>query len=220
MSKSQLEQELKFRIADVRQFQRLLEVLGPVEEVLCQENHYFTASGTESSSGWTLRLRSWGAQGGQNLSFEFTLKRGRRFRSGYLEADELTSPLSSEEARGWLEGVLPASSDWVLAPLVALREELGVEALRRLGSTRNLRHRCWARSWGAPELDRTEFPDGSVDYELEIETSAPELARQDLEQLGVLRDLELQHQTKYRRFLQRLEITRQIRGEDSSSSSR
>lgn len=190
------EQELKFRIVDLQDFTRALDFFGPATQVVRQVNHYFCAENESPSSGWTLRLRQ------KDSEFELTLKTNRRFVDGFFEADEVNAAIEPQLARRLLESPHWEESTWGLAPLERLRSQFGVQRLRLLGSSENLRHRCSRRPWGVPELDVTSFPDGSVDYELEVETALPQEVLSDLKPLEAI--LQVQDKTKYRRFLERL----------------
>jgi uncharacterized protein YjbK len=191
----QFEQELKFRIADLNDFSKVLEYLGPVEQTVRQVNHYFCAEGESPGAGWSLRLRQ------KDNDYELTLKSNRRFVDGYFEADEVNAAIEPELAQFFLETPDWQDAHWQLAPLAQLRARFGVQRLRLLGSSQNVRHRCSKRSWGVPELDVTGFPDGSIDYELEVETAVPESVVLDLRPIQGL--LQVQDKTKYRRFLER-----------------
>lgn len=191
-----LEQELKFSLPDRAAFEKALAFLGPAEAVLEQVNHYFSAPGGEVSANWSLRIRQ------EADCFELTLKSGRKQVEGYFEAREINHELTSEQAREML-----ASASWApewftrWEPLRLLKEEFGVDQPLYIGSLRNLRHKCRKMDWGQPELDQTSFPDGSIDYELEVETDRPDAVRSALEPLAEL--LTVETKTKFRRFLER-----------------
>ncbi len=190
------EQELKFRIQDLQGFNEALQVLGPALQTVHQVNHYFAADGPAPSFGWSLRLRQ------KDSDFELTLKMNRRFVEGFFEADEVNVAIEPGLAQRLLGSPEWDESIWQLAPLTRLRSEFGVARLKLLGSSKNVRHRCPSRSWGTPELDITSFPDGSTDYELEVETTVPQEVLADLKSIEAL--LQVQDKTKYRRFLERL----------------
>lgn len=192
---SQFEQELKFRIAGLDDFNRVLEFLGPVVQTVRQVNHYFCADDQPPGSGWSLRLRR------KDHDYELTLKSNRRFVDGYFEADEVNAAIPPELAQYFLETPDWQDAHWQLAPLAQLRAQFGVQRLRLLGSSQNVRHRCSERPWGTPELDVTGFPDGSTDYELEVETTVPQAVLLDLKPIQDI--LQVQDKTKYRRFLER-----------------
>lgn len=194
MSES-LEQELKFRLDGPGAFRQALECLGPVEAVVQQVNHYFGAPGGQVSPNWSLRIRQ------EDERWELTLKSGRRQHQGYFEAVETTCPLTSDQAELMLTLVQWPEEFRALEPVRALTEHFGITQPAYVGALENQRHKCRPRGWGQPELDITSFPDGSVDYELEIETSDPEAARADLTKFHLT--LAPQRTTKFRRFLER-----------------
>ncbi len=183
-----LEQELKFKIAGPAEFERVLLALGPPQAVLEQRNHYFASP----SKDWALRVRD------EDGEFELTLKLGRRQSQGYFEALEINCDLNQAQVAELLEAGAWSEELWELPPLQRLRTEFGVGQLALLGSLHNRRHRCDQGGW-VGELDITTFPDGHVDYELEVETSQVELVQQALQPLAEL--LSEQTQTKFRRFL-------------------
>lgn len=95
-------------------------------------------------------------------------------------------------------GLLP---ELPLEPLERLRHDFpGVERMVPLGQVQNLRIRYPLPTGDTAELDRTEFPGGGLDYELEVETEQPEEVERYLQSLGV--PLEPQSKTKFRRFLE------------------
>lgn len=188
----EVEQELKCAFADRAAWQRALEVLGPAQQVLEQTNHYF--SDPLASSGWSLRLRE------ENGAFRLTYKSGRTARDGYFQALEVEDDIDEASAARFLAGLTSDDPMWALAPLSRLRAERGVRQLQYLGFNRNQRHACPQEGWVA-ELDISEFPDGSIDYELEVECANPLSVREQLQlKLGALT---VQTKTKYRRFLER-----------------
>lgn len=188
----ELEQELKFVLPDRKAWQRALDVLGPAEQVFEQTNYYF--SDGHGSSGWSLRVR---LENGYHI---LTYKSGRSRQEGYFQALEVEHPLEPDQASRLLGGSDWQPALWSLPPLQRLRADRGVERLYCLGFSRNQRHSCPQGDWVA-ELDISEFPDGSVDYELEVECSDPAAVRERLQEL--LGELTVQTATKYRRFLER-----------------
>lgn len=190
-----LEQELKFRLDGSNGFRRAVEFLGPVLATVEQVNHYFGAPGGAVSPDWSLRIRH------EDQGYELTLKSGRRQQDGYFEASELTCPLSDDEAELLLTLVQWPEDLRQLEPIRKLRAEFGIVQPAYLGSLQNQRHKCQVQPWGQPELDITSFPDGSIDYELEIETGEPQTATAYLQPLAPV--LTPQKTTKFRRFLER-----------------
>jgi uncharacterized protein YjbK len=190
-----LEQELKFRLEGSSGFRRAVEFLGPVLATVEQVNHYFGAPGGQVSPLWSLRVRQ------EDQGYELTLKSGRQQRDGYFEASELTCPLSDEQAELLLTLVQWPEELQQLEPVQKLREQFGVAQPAYLGCLQNQRHKCQIHAWGQPELDITSFPDGSVEYELEIETAQPQEAAAYLQPLAAV--MTPQKTTKFRRFLER-----------------
>jgi uncharacterized protein YjbK len=189
-----VEQELKFALANRGVFDQLLSALGPPQQSLQQANHYFSTQAEWPDPLWTLRLRQ------ENDQFEVTLKSGRRQLGNFFEAREINHPVSPTEAQQFLSLQWPEPF-WQWPPLQVLRGEFGVQAVVLVGSLRNHRHCCPQPSGWMAELDETFFPDGSIDYELEVETNQPQRVLAELEPYREL--LGSQDKTKYRRFLER-----------------
>lgn len=192
---SQLEQEIKYWMAGPDEFATVLNFLGPAQGVLLQRNHYFSDRQGQPSPDWVLRLRD---QDGQH---ELTLKLGRSQRAGYFESLEVSCEVEPELAGLILQGEWPESLR-NSAPMQRLRQEFGLDRPTLLGSLVNRRHPCPQSAGWVAELDITQFPNGQVDYELEIETDQLELVQAQLQPLAGL--LNPQTKTKYRRFLERI----------------
>ena len=188
----ELEQELKFEFTDRVAWDRALEALGPPSSRLEQVNHYF--SDAAGSSGWSLRLRR------ENGNYRLTYKSGRSAQDGYFQALEVEECVDSPSAEKFFAGLASDDPLWSLPPLARLRADRGVSQLIYLGCNRNQRFPCPQEGWVA-ELDISEFPDGSIDYELEVECSDPASVREQLQRM--LGALTVQTKTKYRRFLER-----------------
>lgn len=193
-----LEQELKYRIAGQVEFEKVLQFLGPVTEVLEQCNYYFSDRPDRPSPDWSLRVRQ------ANQLYELTFKLGKKQTGGYFQSTEVECPIDAEQVEELLSQPVWSESLWELPPLERLRREFGVGRLVLLGSLRNQRHCCPQKAGWVAEMDITQFPQGRVDYELEIETAevaAVEAALQPI--AGFLRP---QTKTKFRRFLEALQL--------------
>lgn len=192
-----MERELKFRLRGEEDWRAVQRLLGEPAARLEQENVYLdTAEGSVESRREMVRLRR---EGGARV---LTYKQGVRVEDGYFEAREFEAPVTAEQWRLLLEGSEEALEG--LAPLRELRAAVGRGALRSTGRVRNLRL-CYPLSQGEKlELDRTEFPGGRVDFEIEVETSDPERVRLELHGLAARAGfpLEVQTRTKYERFLE------------------
>lgn len=144
-----------------------------------QVNHFFDTPGRSlRRAGLTLRLRE------ENGSFRLTLKGPEFVREGALTVrPEEELPLGAGEARALLSGgrspldVLVRKAETPFALGYRARELAGNAKLEHCGSFENQRQRVGPLSppriaSGAPlvfELDRTSFPGGRVERELEVE---------------------------------------------------
>jgi len=154
------ERELKLAIPDAADFELLLRRLGEPAEVREQVNHYYdTREGDLLRRRMCLRLRE---EGGR---FILSLKRGRAWKEGYLDADESEAVLPGKVA----DPVKFNPYAWDVAPAVWVKKELGSRRLEWLGSIANTRRVYMLREGISVELDQTRFPGGRVEYELEAE---------------------------------------------------
>ncbi|MEW6279767.1 MAG: CYTH domain-containing protein [Candidatus Eremiobacterota bacterium] len=186
-----LERELKFAL-DRAGYERMAECLGTPFEEVEQVNVYLdTASSQIEAMRAALRLRR---EGGQLL---LTYKRGRAQTGAYFEIAEFEVPITPDQ---WL-GLETGSSLPDLEPLQELHRDVpSLDPLVCLGRVENLRRRYPLPTGDVAELDRTVFPNGRVDYELEVETADPEAVERWLREHAGF-PLVAQQTTKYRRFL-------------------
>jgi uncharacterized protein YjbK len=204
--------ELKRRLVGPAAAERLLAVLGPIASDVEQVNHVFdTPDRRLRGARHSLRLRE---EAGR---FILTAKGPDRGVSDSVSArTEAEAELEPEVARRLLAG----QGD----PLAELRQRAtdpafdalweGIErardgqALSELGHFHNRRRSVKVTLSPALQLclevDRTRFPDGRVDDEVEIELSQPELAGEVeawLEQRAAAAGVETQASTaKFARF--------------------
>lgn len=190
-----MERELKFQLRDEAAWRALQVVLGAPAGRLEQVNAYLdTPDRRVAARREMVRLRR------ENGDRVLTYKQGVRVEDGYFEAREFEAPVSEDE---W-DRVLAGDELQHLEPLTVLRASIGPGPLQVTGEVRNLRTRFPLPNGDVLELDRTEFPGGRVDHEVEVETADPDEVRDLLEDLaeraGVR--LEVQTRTKYERFLE------------------
>lgn len=201
-SRDHTEVELKLRLNEEADYERLRACLGPPVETVEQVNHYFEAAGDGlRAAGAMLRVRE--GDGPPTV----TLKVRARLAEGVLEAREVEASLDAgtwEEIRLGARGM--ESLD--VAPVRVAVDLLGSPArLEVQGTMRNRRERH-TMGGRVLELDRTELPDGTRDFEVEVETDDPADTRQAVEAL--LRSCGAgwteQTQSKYQRFLEHLPV--------------
>lgn len=187
-----IERELKYQLDEAR-YDRLKVALGQSARVKQQVNLYLDTPGRElCSAHGALRLRREGER------LYLTYKRGLAQTGSFFEIREIETEVSQEQWNQLAGGKLP---DGPLEPIDRLKHDFPhVQSLVSLGQVENLRL-CYPLPTGeVAELDRTVFPGGGVDYELEVETESPEVVERHLETLGV--PLTPQSKTKFRRFLE------------------
>ena len=196
-----LEQELKYQIAGPAEFEKVLQHLGPSVEVLEQCNHYFSDRPDRPSPDWSLRVRQ------ENELYELTFKLGKKQSEGYFQSTEVECPIDEQQVEELLQQPVWSETLWELPPLERLRQEFGVNRLVLLGSLRNRRHVCPQSAGWVAELDVTEYPQGRTDYELEVETAEVAAVQEALLPISSL--LTPQSKTKFRRFLEALQLHHQ-----------
>ena len=197
-----MEKELKLALVRPEELERLLEALPTPRAILAQANHYLVCvEGRTAREKVMVRLRI--EERGADRRACLTLKRRVGATRGVFVSWELEEPLPVEDALAVMEGERqlmeldhPATR-W-------LADELQVSALRHQGSLLNLRHVIDLDGY-VLEVDRSAFPDGSCDVEIEIETEDPEGARRAVSALAQRAAIELVEQSlgKYTRYLRR-----------------
>ena len=201
------EVELKMAFAP-EGLQRLLAALPAVDSVREQHNHYLTDSaGTLSAAGVMVRVReSWKIEGDRHerVQIVLTTKVRTAAEGGVFVAIEHEQPLAPEIWDDFLAsgGALPTGDgealDW-------LRAHHPVADLVLIGKMHNRRHRVHVDGFEL-EIDRTTFPGGVIETEIEVETTditgARALVADVARRAGI--DLVEQTQGKYRRFLRYL----------------
>jgi len=193
------ESEIKYSLRGVEDHRKLVGPGGLQESrgLERQENYYLdTLDLRLSRERAMLRIRNL-AQGGSLL----TLKRGSEIEAGYFRSSELESPLPPGSLAGILESP-PTLYQMDLAPVGELRSRFGELPLRVIGTLVNER-RLFQSGGFLVEVDRISFPDGSEEYEVEVETETPAVARKWLEsefrRLGV--NAAPSRETKFARLL-------------------
>lgn len=189
------EKELKYAL-DEQGYEALKTLLGEPQERVLQVNVYLDLADNRMDRLYgTLRLRQ------EEDARMVTYKRGRTQRGAYFELSEWEAPLTEEQFSSLRNGVVQPHWWNELEPLRRFREDVpDADRLRAQGQVENLRIRYPLPTGDLAELDRTVFPDGRVDYELEVETEDPKAVDRHLHGLGV--PLDPQTRTKYRRFLE------------------
>ena len=194
-----IEKELKYILPGDWARRSLIAHFGGEAKIAVQENYYFYPQNREIGNiNEMLRLRR---EGGSVIA---TYKRGRSARDGAFVADEFEETLSSAEFAEVISGRRNLSA-FDIAPVREAKRDFGSVNFALLGRVENERTKVRMPSGDVLELDRTSFPDGSADYELEVETDDAEVMRGYL--LDVFRRLDIdavaQTKTKFERFMER-----------------
>lgn len=197
---AQNETEFKYQLKEA-DYRRLLSHVSAPLKVLVFTNRYFLADEPIARQDWVLRLRR-----GDGLSNELTLKIGKEMSPGVFRSLEYSACVEDDDPLAWE----------VTEPMEVLRREISTAPLLVHGEVINERRVVPAplEPLGVWEVDKTEFPDGTVCYELEAEwpdgriPTPEELGnyRQSLEAWLVSCDIRVEPSrvTKYRRFLDSL----------------
>ncbi|MGQ9590013.1 MAG: NYN domain-containing protein [Planctomycetota bacterium] len=204
-STPEVEREVKFAIPSREDFLRLRDSpeWGAPGRTVRQFNYYFdTGDRLLGQNRILLRIREDAGPSGRRCTV--TWKCGRETAPGVFESEEIEEeiPAAALDAARRDPGKL-----WEISPRVAaaLSERIGRRPLGLAGSLENERTRREVGGW-ILELDRTSFPDGSENYELEIETDRPleakAWAEREVEGKGIR--LAPERRTKYERLLARV----------------
>ena len=199
-----LEVELKLALEAPERLDALLEALPAPRTVVEQRNVYLVpAAGPPEGEPVMVRVREvWQVREAARSreALLLTAKRRRSVDNGVFVAEEHEQPLDAErweafEAGAELAGATGPVFDWLAAN--GLRGPWRIE-----GEMRNERREIPVEGYRL-EVDRTTFPDGTVDAEVEVETADPEGARVLLARLAAGAGVALRPQTltKYARFL-------------------
>ena len=190
------ETELKFLLRE-EAFHLLLERLGKPRKCLKFVNQYYSVIPSLERRDWVLRCRKFESKR------VLTLKVGREVQPGVFDSTEYSDNVDSGNP-----------SDWENASVMkTFREQISTQPIQLQGAVNNERivfdtPLGFGQFW---ELDRTEYPKGSIVHELEVEV--PFVSTEELElrsrqiadylsEAGV--KAEPSRRTKYARFLQSL----------------
>ncbi|MCB9728108.1 MAG: CYTH domain-containing protein [Deltaproteobacteria bacterium] len=194
------ERELKLSLPDPDELPRLLAALPAATAVLTQDNLYFVEPGAPPERARIMvRLRQ-ERRDGADGRWLLTVKSGSQAVDGYFVAEEREAEL--DEATAARIAADPSALLGVgVEPARWLTEEAGVGALVPLGGMRNRRHLVPCAGF-LLEVDRTEFPGGVVEAEVEVETERADEARALLLEVAERAGVRLVAQTlgKFTRF--------------------
>ena len=162
------EVELKFSLADREEFERARKILGRPKRAAVQVNHYFVGDpkGRLDRGEALLRLRV--KAEGAVLTFKDGLKKtGALYECREVEGE--VSPAAAQDLLAGRRSPLDLDTEASLAAC----EALGGGSPRIAGASETERAVYDLAGADALLLDRTRFPGGREDYEIEIETLDP-----------------------------------------------
>lgn len=166
------ESEIKYSLFGRDDHQKLVgpDGLKGAAGVELQKNHYLDTRDLRLAGGMAMiRLRT--SSGGAILTF----KRGSELEAGVFRATEVEAPLEG----GTVEEILRDPKNLYalpIPPVEAFRSRFGEPDLLWVGVLVNERKRFRDGRFLA-EVDRMVFPDGSEEYEVEVETEDLPAAR-------------------------------------------
>ncbi len=204
---TKLEIEIKADLQNEENYRKLLGFLSGKSGEIKQDNYFFDTNDWKlSQSGWALRIRL------EDDSAELTVKGpAEADRIGVVIRPELTQFITLAQALRFVrEGLRPSEIDPELSGVIG--KYIADDKLNCCAHFINYRIDAPYRDIEPTlkfEIDRTVYPDGSVDFELEIEFKDPgqfEMAAEGI--AGLFRTLSIplifQKKSKYARALDRL----------------
>lgn len=197
------ERELKLCLPREEDYQNLYAALQPAQKNQIQTNHYFDTKDRQlMKDKIMLRLRVVLPENSWVLCAKWSAKQ----QDGFFSAREWECELPPDLGAALVHQ--PETFPEVLATLNSYPEVLRCEGVfQRIAWLENNRSEFLYETHTL-ELDRTSFPDGHVDYELECETEHEMAVRQSLcalfKRLAI--PWEPQEKSKYRRLLERMAI--------------
>lgn len=210
------ESELKVVLESFADYLKLVGSLAPIDSEIIQKNAFFdTSDRVLGNDGWVLRVRT------ETYSFTgdsrglVTLKGLDTGAAEFTERTEIEQSIEHDLAEQLIVGAADLF-DYALEPVDYLSRRYGRLTLSRLFKFTNIRktkQQSIGRLQYLLEVDKSEFADGAVDYELEIEVNdsadQPLVAVQIkklLQSLGL--HFQIQKASKFERALTRAGLIR------------
>ncbi len=200
-----LEIEIKLQLGSFTDYLKLNGHLGSMEQVQQHRNGFYDTADRElSRNGWALRVRS------ENDRGLVTVKGAATHSGAAVIRQELEAEIERSEAVRILGGYSDVL-DMDVEPVRFIKQEFPgrqMVALLQFNNDRQCKRFRIGDYDYMLEIDRTEFTDGSVDYELEVELPDPgqievveDGLRKMFSSLGI--PFERQHRSKFERALER-----------------
>ena len=200
--------EIKLNLGSFTNYLKLMGFLGQTEKEERHLNAFFDTEDRKlSAAGWALRVRA------ENHRGLVTIKSIAKETGSAFIRQEIEAEISRSEALDILALQVDVM-DLPVLPVEYLTEKLGRLEVMILVKFENLRQKKFFKIADYTyllEIDKTEFGDGSVDYELEVElpdTSRLETVEDSLRRMfGSLSiSFETQSESKFARALKRAKV--------------
>jgi uncharacterized protein YjbK len=200
--------EIKLNLTSFTNYLKLIGFLGQIEQEEHHLNVFFdTEDRAVSNSGWALRVR---AESNRGL---VTIKSIPTKEGLAVVRQEIESEIPKEQALA----IINSNNDVMtldIMPIHFIRDKVGGVNLQKLVMFENIRQKKVFRLGDNNyllEIDKTEYNDGSVDYELELELKegAPlETIEDQLKKIFLSLDIpfKIQSESKFHRALKKAEI--------------
>ncbi len=160
--------EIKLDLGSFTNYLKLIGYLGHIEDESRQINSFFDTEDRKlASKGWALRVRA------ENKRGLITIKSIGTQPGIAAMRQEIETQIGRNEALA-LINMQGNVMDLEVMPIEYLIEKVGKQKVTRLVQFENIRQRKLFKIDDQNymlEIDKTEFNDGSVDYELELEMS-------------------------------------------------
>ena len=209
---SNIEIEVKMALKDWRQIERLLAAVGPPEASFTQTNFYLDDTARSlREARIMLRAREiqfpvGAAKGLGKPPITITAKRMKSVNNGVFTSEEREQVMAFDDWREFEWGRTGLDTSGFVFRWVEEQSKVKAGKLKIIGKTIN--HRWKVRSDAfVLEIDKTVFPDDSIECEIECETLWPDVAKKHIEDLCARLKVDLgpQRRGKYARFLEKAE---------------
>jgi len=200
--------EIKLNLGSFTNYLKLMGFLGQTEKEERHLNAFFDSEDRKlSSAGWALRVRA------ENHRGLVTIKSIAKETGSAFIRQEIEAEISRSEALDALALQIDVM-DFPVLPVEYLIEKLGRFDVMILVKFENVRQKKFFKIADYNyllEIDKTEFGDGSVDYELEVEL--PDIGRLETVEDHLRRifdslaiPFESQGESKFARALKRAKV--------------
>lgn len=200
--------EIKLNLGSFTNYLKLIGFLGQIEKEDKHLNIFFDTKDRQlSRKGWALRVRA------ENDRGLVTVKSIPAKKGLAVIRQEIEAEISRHQALDIINQHLDVMN-LAHMPIEFVKEKIGNKSLTWLVKFENIRQKKVFKIGDynyLMEIDKTEYNDGSVDYELELElrdASKVEIIEDKLRKLFISLDIPFvqQHESKFHRALKKAEI--------------